>query len=212
MIPMAKIKVYNSEGKKVSERELASELFGVEVNEGVVHFAADIASANSRSAFSHTKTRGEVRGTGKKPWKQKGTGRARHGSRRSPIWVGGGITFGPRKDRNYSKKINRKTKRVALAMALSDKATHEAVVALDELKNELGKTKMMAEMLSKLPVGRRVLLVLPESNPMALRASRNLQELKTVTVRSLNLLDVLKADTVLALTATLDKLEESYRK
>lgn len=212
MTPMAKINVYNPEGKKVSERELAPELFGVEVKEGIVHFAADIQSANSRSAFAHTKTRGEVSGTGKKPWKQKGTGRARHGSRRSPIWVGGGITFGPRSDRSYGKKINRKTKRAALAMALTDKAKHECVVALEGLKNEAGKTKVMAEMLSKLPVGRRVLLVLPESDPMALRASRNLQELKTVTVRSLNLLDVLKADTVLAPVATLDKLEESYRK
>lgn len=212
MTNMTKIKVYNSEGKQVSERELAPELFGVEVNEGVVHFAADVASANSRSAFSHTKTRGEVRGGGKKPWKQKGTGRARHGSRRSPIWVGGGITFGPRKNRNYSKKINRKTKRAALAMALTDKATHDCMVALDEMKNDAGKTKMMAAMLANLPVGRRVLLVLPESNPMALRASRNLQDLKTVTVRSLNLLDVLKADTVITPVATLDILEESFRK
>jgi len=212
MTSMTKINVYNKEGKKVSERELAPELFGIEVKESLVHFAAEIQSANARTAHGHTKTRGEVSGTGKKPWKQKGTGRARHGSRRSPIWVGGGITFGPRKDRNFSKKINRKTKRVALAMALTDKAVHEGLVALDVLKNEAGKTKTMADLLSKLPVGRRVLLVLPESDPMAVRASRNLQELKTVTVRSLNLLDVLKADTVLAPTATLDKLEESYRK
>jgi large subunit ribosomal protein L4 len=212
MITMTKINVYNNEGKKVSERELAPELFGVEINEGVVHFAADVASANSRSAFSHTKTRGEVRGGGRKPWKQKGTGRARHGSRRSPIWVGGGITFGPRKDRNYSKKINRKTKRAALAMALTDKASHEGVVGLEEMKNEAGKTKAMVALLGKLPVGRRILLVLPESNPLVLRASRNLKDLKTVTVRSLNLLDVLRADTVITPLATLDILEESFRK
>lgn len=212
MIHMTKVKVYNMEGKKVSERELAPELFGVEVNEGLVHFAAEAQSANARTASAHTKTRGEVSGTGKKPWKQKGTGRARHGSRRSPIWVGGGITFGPRSDRNFSKKINKKSKKAALAMVLTDKAKHEGLLALDEMKNEDGKTKVMAELLSKLPVGRRTLLVLEASNPAAIRASRNLQNLKTVTVNSLSLLDILKADTVVAQVGALDTLENRYRK
>src|SRR5260221_14696197 len=106
-----KIKVYNMEGKAVSEMELAPELFNVKVNEGLVHLAAELHRSNSRSSNQHTKTRGEVRGGGKKPWKQKGTGRARHGSSRSPIWVGGGITFGPTPARNYEKKMNKKTKK-----------------------------------------------------------------------------------------------------
>jgi len=209
---MTKVNVYNMEGKKVSERELAPEVFGVQVNEGLVHFAAEAQSSNGRTASAHTKTRGEVSGTGKKPWKQKGTGRARHGSRRSPIWVGGGITFGPRSDRNYSMKINKKSKKSALAMVLTDKAKNEGLLALDEMKNEEGKTRVMVEFLTKLPVGRRVLFVLSESNPAVVRASRNLKDLKTVTVNSLSMLDVLKADTVVAQVAALDVLENRYRK
>ncbi len=208
---MSKINVYNMEGKVVSERELAPKLFGVKVNEGLVHLAAEAQMANSRVASGHTKTRGEVRGGGKKPWKQKGTGRARHGSIRSPIWVGGGITFGPRPNRNFSKKINRKSRKVALAMALSDKARGEALLGLDALEVKDGKTRLMAGMLRKLPVGRRVLLVLPKADKMAVRASRNLQHLWTVTAGDLNLLDVLRADTVVAPVATLDLLEKAYK-
>lgn len=208
---MFKINVYNMEGKKVSERELAPEAFGVKVDAGIVHFAAEVQAANARAAVAHTKTRAEVAGTGKKPWRQKGTGRARHGSRRSPIWVGGGITFGPRPDRNFSKKINRKTKKLALAMALADKAAHDAFLGLENISNEGGKTKLMAGLLARLPAGRRVLLVLPSSDPMIVRASRNLQNLNTVTVHSLNLLDVLRADTVVAPVAAIEAIENRYR-
>jgi large subunit ribosomal protein L4 len=206
-----KLKVYNMEGKAVSERELAPELFGVEVREGLVHLAAEAQAANARVASAHTKTRGEVRGGGKKPWRQKGTGRARHGSRRSPIWVGGGITFGPRPDRNFGKKLNRKAKKAALAMALADKARNEALVAVEGVKIEDGKTKRMAAALAKLPVGRRVLLVLPGSDKMAVRASRNLASLTTVTAGDLNLLDVLASDSVVMPVATLDLLEKRYK-
>jgi large subunit ribosomal protein L4 len=207
---MSKIKVYNMEGKVVSEREMAPKLFGVKVNEGLVHLAAEAQNANSRVAAGHSKTRGEVRGGGKKPWKQKGTGRARHGSSRSPIWVGGGITFGPQSDRNYSKKINRKSKQVALAMALSDKVQNESLIGLDAVDMKDGKTKLMAGMLKKLPVGRKTLLVLPKSDKMAIRASRNLQNIWTVTAGDLNLLDVLKANTVVAVVGALDILEKTY--
>jgi len=207
---MSKIKVYNMEGKVVAEREMAAKLFDVKVNEGLVHLAAEAQMANSRVAAGHSKTRGEVRGGGKKPWKQKGTGRARHGSSRSPIWVGGGITFGPQSDRNYSKKINRKSRKVALAMALSDKVQNESLLGLDDITMKEGKTKAMAGMLKKLPVGRKILLVLPKSDKMAVRASRNLQNLWTVTAGDLNLVDVLKADTVVAAVGALDLLEKSY--
>jgi large subunit ribosomal protein L4 len=209
---MLKIKIYNMEGKAVGERELAPELFSVKANEGLVHLAAETQMANVRVASAHTKTRGEVRGGGKKPWKQKGTGRARHGSTRSPIWVGGGITFGPRSDRNFSKKLNKKSKKTAVAMLLSDKAKNDGLVALDDLKLEDGKTKKMAAMLKKLPVGRHVLMILAASDKMAVRASRNLQNLKTVTTNDLNVLDLLKADTVVAPVAALDRLEKGYKK
>jgi large subunit ribosomal protein L4 len=207
-----KIKVYNMEGKVVSEREMAPKLFDVKVNEGLVHLAAEAQDANSRVAAGHSKTRGEVRGGGKKPWKQKGTGRARHGSSRSPIWVGGGITFGPQSDRNYSKKINRKSKKVALAMALSDKVKNDALLGLDVFSINDGKTKLMAGMLKNLPVGRKTLLVLAKSDKLAIRASRNLQQIWTVTAGDLNLIDVLKADTVVAAVGALDLLEASYAK
>lgn len=207
---MSKIKVYNMEGKVVSERELAAKPFDAKVNEGLVHLAAEAQMANARVAAGHTKTRGEVRGGGRKPWKQKGTGRARHGSIRSPIWVGGGITFGPRPDRNFSKKINRKTKKAALAMALADKARSEALLGLDSLKVEDGKTKIMAGMLKKLPVGRKVLLVLPKPDALAIRASRNLRNLWTVTAGDLSLVDVLKAETVVTPVETIEMIESAY--
>ncbi len=209
---MKKIKVYNMDGKVVSERELAPAPFDVKVDANLVHLAVEAQQANARTASAHTKTRGEVRGGGKKPWKQKGTGRARHGSIRSPIWKGGGITFGPRSDRNFSKKINRKTKRAAMAMALTDKVAHDGLIGLESLVVEAGKTKTMAAMLKKLPVGRKVLLVLPQSDKMAVRASRNLKNLWTVTAGEMSLVDVLKADTVVAPGATLDLLEKGCRK
>lgn len=209
---MSKIKVYNQDGKVVSERELAPELFAVKINEGLVHLAAEAQQANSRVAAGHSKTRGEVRGGGKKPWKQKGTGRARHGSIRSPIWRGGGVTFGPQSDRNFTKKLNRKSKKAALAMALTDKVSHDGLIGLESLAMEAGKTKAMSAMLKKLPVGRKVLLVLPKSDAMAIRASRNLKNLWTVTAGDMSLVDVLKADTVVAPVATLDLLEKGYRK
>ena len=209
---MSKINVYNMEGKVVSERELAPKLFAVKINESLVHLAVEAQEANSRVAAGHSKTRGEVRGGGKKPWKQKGTGRARHGSIRSPIWKGGGVTFGPRSDRYFSMKINRKTKQAAMAMALTDKVANEGLIGLESLVVEAGKTKTMAAMLKKLPVGRKVLLVLPQSDKMAVRASRNLKNLWTVTAGDMSLVDVLKADTVVAPVATLDLLEKGYRK
>jgi large subunit ribosomal protein L4 len=209
---MSKIKVYNMEGKVVSEREMAPKLFDVKINESLVHLAAEAQQANSRVMGGHSKTRGEVRGGGKKPWKQKGTGRARHGSIRSPIWRGGGVTFGPQSERNFSKKLNRKSKKGALAMALTDKVQNDALLGLEALTMEAGKTKTMAGMLKKLPVGRKILLVLPSSDPMAVRASRNLKNLWTVTASAISLVDVLKADTVVASVAALDLLESSYAK
>ena len=209
---MPKIKVYNLEGKAVSERELAPSVFDVKVNEGLVHLAAESQRANARTASQHTKTRGEVRGGGKKPWKQKGTGRARHGSIRSPIWVGGGITFGPTSNRNWSRKINKKTKKAVMAMALTDKVKGEGLVAVEALAIEDGKTKKMAAVLSKLPVKRNVLIVLPQSDKMTIRSSRNLQRVKTVSAGDVSLLDLLKADSVIAPVATIERWGKNYKK
>src|SRR3989338_3936812 len=130
---MAKVILYNQTGSEVGELSLDASLFDVAVDMALVHEAVVAQEANSRQVLAHTKDRGDVAGTGKKPWKQKGTGRARHGSRRSPIWVGGGITFGPTKDRNYSLKMNRKARRKALAMVLSDKVANNALFAVDSL-------------------------------------------------------------------------------
>ena len=209
---MTKIKVYNMEGKAVGEKELAPKLFNVKINEGLVHFVAEAQAANSRVASAHTKTRGEVRGGGKKPWKQKGTGRARQGSTRSPIWVGGGITFGPRPNRNFSKKLNKKTKLAALAMALTDKAQNDGLIALESLTVADGKTKKMSALMAKLPVKRNILVVLPKSDPMTVRASRNLQKVHTVNVSDVSLLDLLTADSVVAPVATIEAWGAKFRK
>lgn len=139
--------VYSQSGEKIKEVELNPAIFNVEAKESVVHQVAVAQMANSRTAIAHTKTRGEVRGGGAKPWRQKGTGRARAGSRRSPIWVGGGITFGPRKDRNFSQKVNKKMKTKALFMCLSDKVNNNLLILLDKLTVSDGKTKEMVAVL-----------------------------------------------------------------
>src|SRR3989338_10491140 len=140
---MAKVILYNQTGSEVGELSLDATLFDVAPDTALVHEAVVAQEANSRQVLAHTKGRGEVAGTGKKQWKQKGTGRARHGSRRSPIWVGGGITFGPRNDRNFSLKMNRKARRKALAMVLTDKLISARLVAVDDLGVEEGKTKQL---------------------------------------------------------------------
>ncbi len=147
---MQKYPVYNLQAEKVREAELNPAVFGVKVKESVVHQVAMAQMANSRVAIAHTKTKGEVRGGGIKPWRQKGTGRARHGSIRSPLWKGGGVTFGPRKDRNFSQKVNKKMKTKALFMCLSDKVNNNLMVLVDKLDLAEGKTKKMVEVMKNL--------------------------------------------------------------
>ena len=157
---MARITLYTKDGSSKGELLLDDALFGVKINPALVHEAVVMQTANARSPIAHTKTRGEVAGTGKKPWKQKGTGRARHGSRRSPIWIGGGITFGPRNDRNFSLKMNRKARRKALAMVLTDKLISERFIAVDDLGVEEGKTRQLVKTLAYLPLtGKKTLIV-----------------------------------------------------
>ncbi|MBI4133330.1 50S ribosomal protein L4 [Candidatus Uhrbacteria bacterium] len=207
-----KTKVYNLEGNIVGEMDLPSALFEVPVREAVVHEAVRIARANARTTIAHTKTRGEVRGGGKKPWRQKGTGRARHGSIRSPIWRGGGVTFGPRSTRNYTVKINRKARRAALRMALSDRAQHDKVVLLEALALPEGKTKQLVGILNKLPLGKRTLVILPARGTELMRASKNIEKITTVTANAVSLVDVVRHDTLLMPQATIPVLETLYGK
>lgn len=188
---MAKVTVVSQDGKKVGEENLSSDIFGVEVKSELIEKAVRSFLANKRHAIAHTKTRSERRGGGAKPWKQKGTGRARHGSVRSPIWKKGGVTFGPRSDRNFDVKINKKEKRKALFMSLSSRVNEDAITLLDALDMKEPKTKDAAEMLSKLKLdGKKVLIVLPESNEAVEKSVKNLPKAKVVNAQKLNVYDV----------------------
>lgn len=192
------IPVYSREGKKVGEMEISRAVFGIKPNPSILHEALIAQQANARRSIADTKMRGEVRGGGKKPWKQKGTGRARHGSSRSPIWVGGGITFGPSSSRNFSLKINKKTKKLAVCMSLSDKVAEGKIVILDEFAQPEFKTKTVATMLASMPVkGKRTLIVLPARDQKLLMSARNIEGVFTTNAASLSLEDILTAGMVL---------------
>ncbi len=213
-----KIKVYNQEGKEVGSAELPAGIFEVKVNMDLVHQAVVTQMANARPVIAHTKGRGEVRGGGRKPWRQKGTGRARHGSIRSPIWRGGGVTFGPTSDRNFKKKINSKMKRKALFMSLSSKAKDGEIILLDELKLAGPKTKEMAKILVNLTTDNRqlttdkTLVLIPEKDEGVTRANRNIPTTKTLRADSLNVLDVLSYKYVLMPKASIKVIESTYLK
>jgi large subunit ribosomal protein L4 len=191
---MPTVSIYNTQGKPSGELELNADHFGVKPNPALIHEAVIAQQANARHAIAHTKTKGEVRGGGKKPWKQKGTGRARHGSSRSPIWVGGGITFGPRGDRNYSVKINRKARKKAMFMVLSDKLANKHLITSEPFT--LSKTKELVSFIASLPVSRKVLYVIPSSRPELVRAARNLENVFVATVNALNVVDLLRYDCI----------------
>lgn len=188
---MAKAQVYNAKGNKSEELEVADAVFGVKDNDALVHQVYVAIEANSRKPWAHVKTRGEVRGGGKKPWKQKGTGRARHGSIRSPLWVGGGVTFGPRKVRNFSKSINTKMKRAAVRTCLSAKVAADRLIVLDELK-ATGKTKEMVAFRKMLPGDGKSTLILTEKDDNNLfLASRNVPNVHLQRVADVNVVDLL---------------------
>ena len=210
---MALISLYNMLGEKVGNMELAKSLFDVKVNQALIHEAVTAQNANSREAIAHTKTRGEVAGSSKKPWKQKGTGRARHGSTKSPIWIGGGITFGPRNDRNFTLKMNKKAKRKALAMVLSDKVANDKFVALDELSLKEGKTKELVRLLKKLPISKKKTLIIlpPEEKGIAI-AAKNISGISTMPVNTLNVVDLLKTDVVLISKAAVEMIMQTYKR
>lgn len=208
---MATVKLYNQQGSVVGDLTLDAKLFDVKPDQGLVHEASVAQSANSRQSIAHTKMRGEVAGTGKKPWKQKGTGRARHGSRRSPIWVGGGITFGPRSDRNFSVKMNRKARRKALAMVLTDKVLSGTFIAVDSLELGAAKTKSFAQILKAMPLkSKKTMVILEPKNVSAVRAGRNLPRVSTISASSVNIVDLLAHDGVIASREAIDVLTKTF--
>ena len=189
---MSSFKVYNQEGKEISEIKLNEAIFGLPWNDDLVHQAVRVAFANQRPVLASTKDRSEVRGGGRKPWRQKGTGRARHGSIRSPLWKGGGVTFGPTSERNFKLKINKKMAQKALITALSGKAKDNEILILEDLKLSAPKTKEMAKVMLNFSQIKNALLVISEPNENVKRASKNLPNLEIININNLNILDVLK--------------------
>jgi large subunit ribosomal protein L4 len=206
---MTKATVYNQKGEKKGEVTLNKDVFGHEVNEGLIHRALILQMANSRKPIAHTKTRGEIRGGGRKPHAQKGTGRARFGSIRTPIHRGGGIVFGPRNDRNFSVAMPKKQRRKALFCALSSKANDNQVMVLEEYKGAV-KTKEFASLVSKLPVDRNVLVVVAGKDDSVEKSARNLTNVKTIHAGYLNVKDLLKYKSVLFLSDALTKVEDTF--
>ncbi len=205
--------VYNQEGKKVGQTRLPKEIFEVKMNSDLVHQVVVSQIANRRQKIAQTKTRGEVRGGGRKPWAQKGTGRARVGSIRSPIWRGGGVTFGPRKEKVFKKKIPKKIKRKALLMVLSAKAKNNLLTLLEELKIRKPKTKMISEVLNKLSSKQKsTLIVLPEVNRNLILAARNLPKIEVIQAKDLNALDLLSFKYLLMPKSSLKVIKETFTK
>ncbi len=208
---MPNVNVYNQEGSVTGKLELNAAHFGVKVNPALVHEVVVAQKANARHPISNVKTKGEVRGGGKKPWKQKGTGRARQGSIRSPQWVGGGIVFGPTSDRNYSVKVNRKVRQKALFMALSDKVASDKLVLLESFEPKETKTKLAAALFSKLPITRRALVVVAKSDALLSRMVRNLPNVHLVTVNALNVADIVGNPTLVMWKDAVPAFEALYR-
>ena len=206
---MPKIDVYNIEGKKVSDIELKDEVFGIEPNEKVVHSVLVNYLANQRQGTGSTKTRAEVSGGGRKPWKQKGTGRARQGSIRAPQWFKGGIALGP-KPRDYSYSLNKKEKRLAIKSVLSSKVLEENLVIVDKLDLKEIKTKEMVKALDALKVEGKALIVLPEKNENVQKSARNIEGVKTSLVNTINVYDLLKYNKLVLTVDSVKTLEEVY--
>ena len=206
---MPKVKVMDMAGKEVSEITLSDAVFGITPNEAVMHAAVVNYLANQRQGTHSTLTRTEVRGGGRKPWRQKGTGRARQGSTRAPQWTHGGIVFGP-KPRDYSYSLNKKVKRLALKSALSAKAASEDVVVVDNIALEGFKTKAVCEMLGALGAGKKTMIVMPEKCDKLVKSAANIPGVKTALINTLNTYDILNCDTFIIAQDAVSKLEEVY--
>ena len=197
------------QGKKVSDVELSEAVFGIEPNENIVHSALVNYLANQRQGTQSTKTRAEVSGGGRKPWRQKGTGRARQGSIRAPQWIKGGIALGP-KPRSYSYRINKKEKQLAIRSLLSAKVLDNELTVVDKLEVEEAKTKVMAKALTDLKVEGKTLIILADRNDNVLRSSRNIEGVKTIELNTINVFDLLNCNKLVLPLDTVKKLEEVY--
>ena len=206
---MPKVDVYDIKGKKVSDVELAENIFGIEPNEAIVHSVLVNYLANQRQGTQSTKTRAEVRGGGRKPWRQKGTGRARQGSIRAPQWVKGGIALGP-KPRSYKYTVNKKERRLAIKSLLSSKVLENELTVVDKLELKEIKTKTMVKALSDLKVEGKTLIILADKNENVLMSSRNIEGVKTITANNINVFDLLKYKNLILPVDTVKKLEEVY--
>ena len=205
---MANVAVYNMEGKEVGTMELNDAVFGVEVNEHLVHLAVVNQLANNRQGTQKAKTRSEVSGGGKKPWRQKGTGHARQGSTRAPQWTGGGVVFDPT-PRDYTFKMNKKEKRLALKSVLTSRVQENKLIVVDELKLSEIKTKNMKAVLDALKV-EKALIVLNENDQNVILSARNIANVKTALTNTINVFDILKYNTVVVTKAAVETIEEVY--
>ena len=206
---MPKVDVYDIKGKKVSDIELADSVFGIEPNENIVHEVLVNYLANQRQGTQSTKTRAEVSGGGKKPWRQKGTGRARQGSIRAPQWIKGGIALGP-KPRSYKYTVNKKERRLAIKSILSSKVLEKELTVVDKLELKEITTKSMVKALSALKVEGKTLIVVPENNKNVFMSARNIEGVKTITANNINVFDLLKYNNLVLPVDTVKKLEEVY--
>ena len=206
---MPQVTVFDMSGKSVGEMSLSDAIFGIQPNQSVMHAAVVNYLANQRQGTQSTLTRSEVAGGGKKPWKQKGTGRARQGSIRAPQWIHGGIALGP-KPRDYSYVLNKKVKRLALKSALSSKVLENNMIVVDNISVEEFKTKAVAEMLSKLGAEKKALIVMPELNDKFVKSAANIPGVKTALVNTLNVYDILNCDKLIVAKAAAEKIEEVY--
>ena len=205
---MANVSVYNMEGNEVGKMDLNDAVFGVEVNEHLVHMAVVAQLANNRQGTQKAKTRSEVSGGGRKPWRQKGTGHARQGSTRAPQWTGGGIVFAPT-PRDYTIRLNKKEKRAALKSALTSRVLENKFIVVDELKLDEIKTKKFQNVLNNLKVNK-ALVVVDENSDNVVKSAKNIQSVKTAYVNTINLYDILKYNTVVATKAAVANIEEVY--
>ena len=203
--------VYNQEGKKVDEISLPKAIFDVKLNSDLLHQIVVSQMANKRQITAHTKDRSEVRGGGKKPWRQKGTGRARHGSIRSPLWKGGGVTFGPRKDKIFEKDVPKKMRRKALFMVLSEKARGDLLIVLDKIEMNNAKTKEFVKILDKLPCKENSrLIALPEYDKKLFLSARNIKKTNIMEARNLNVIELMSSKYLLMEKNTIKVLEKTF--
>ncbi|MEE3427527.1 MAG: 50S ribosomal protein L4 [Ruminococcus sp.] len=206
---MPSINVVDMKGKKVGTVDLNDSIFGIEPNEAVMHQMVVSYLANQRQGTQSALTRSEVSGGGKKPWRQKGTGRARQGSTRAPQWTHGGVVFAP-KPRNYSFSVNKKVKRLAMKSALSSKAAESEIIVVDAIALDEFKTKVVAEMLTAIGVDNKALIVLPEVDKKVIKSASNIKGVKTAQVNELNVYDILNADKLVIVKDAVSKIEEVY--